>query len=212
MKRLGLFLAGILAVSPVVAADNILVSQPNGQWAIVKSTDNGGVQTLEVDANIVSGGGTGGTASDFGDPFPTAGTAAGMSDGADMVPLTSTDGTSLDVNCVAGCSSASGIAPVVSSSVETGHVIKASAGDLYGLQVTSGAVAGYVMVFNSTTVPAAGAVTPVKCFVIGANSSLGVSFDPTPLALSTGIAVAFSTTGCFTKTDSATAFISAQAL
>lgn len=48
-------------------------------------------------------GGSGGTASDFDDTFPVEGTAVGMSDGMNMVPLTTTDGTSLDVNCVVGC-------------------------------------------------------------------------------------------------------------
>ncbi len=46
-----------------------------------------------VDVNIVGGGGTGGTASDFGDPFPAVGTAAGfIDDSGDMA------GASLDAS------------------------------------------------------------------------------------------------------------------
>jgi hypothetical protein len=107
--------------------------------------------------------------------------------------------------------SIAGTTPVNSSAVETGHVIKASAGNLYDFNVTSGASAGEVLLFNSTTVPSAGAVTPVKCYNIAANSTLGANFNP-PLNFSTGISIAFSTaTTCFTQTNSATAFISGDA-
>lgn len=112
--------------------------------------------------------------------------------------------------------STAGVAPVVSSAVETGHVIKAGAGNLYNFNVsadsTLSAVAWAVMVFNSTTVPAAGAVTPVKCYLapIGTTSISG-DFS-TPLYLATGISMAVSTgQTCFTKTDSAHGFISANA-
>jgi hypothetical protein len=46
---------------------------------------------------IVSGGGSGGTSSSFGAAFPTTGTAAGMSQGGNMVPLTGTS-NNLNVN------------------------------------------------------------------------------------------------------------------
>lgn len=104
-----------------------------------------------------------------------------------------------------------GIAGVVSTAVETGHVIKASAGNLYGFSCTAGAAGGRCLVHNSTTVPSAGAVTPVDCVIVAANSTVGVRYDP-PLVLGTGISISFSTaTTCFTQTDSATAFISGQA-
>jgi hypothetical protein len=123
-----------------------------------------------------------------------------------------TTGTGVLATADAPTSSANvAIVPVVSTAVETGHVIKASAGNLYGLSVTTGAAAGYVMVHNSTTVPVAGAVTPIKCEPVAANAGISLDFDP-PIRLSTGISISFSTTGCFTQTNSATAFISAQAL
>lgn len=123
-------------------------------------------------------------------------------------PVVWTDPVPAGSCATAGC----GVAAVVSTAVETGHVIKASAGNLYGFQVTTGASAGFVMVFNSATVPAAGAVTPVKCYRVAANSSFGVSYSPLPLYLGTGVSLAFSVgADCFTKTDSATAFISGNA-
>lgn len=107
--------------------------------------------------------------------------------------------------------SAAAVANVVSTAVETGHVIKNSAGNLYGWSVTTGASAGRVLVHNSTTVPSAGAVTPVDCAIVAANSTVSMTY-PMPLRLGTGISISFSTaTTCFTQTDSATAFIAGQA-
>lgn len=104
-----------------------------------------------------------------------------------------------------------GITSVVSASAESNHVLKGSAGNLYGFQVTSGASAGYVMIFNATAAPGDGAVTPIKCYVLPANSTMGASWSQgPPLVFSTGITVVFSTTGCFSKTASATAFISGE--
>src|SRR5262245_8192696 len=68
-------------------------------------------------------------------------------------------------------SAATGIIPVVSTSLETGHVIKAAAGNLYGFEVTTTSASGIVLVFNSTTVPAAGAVTPIASYQVAANST-----------------------------------------
>lgn len=100
-----------------------------------------------------------------------------------------------------------GITPVPSTAAESSRVFKASAGNLYAYQVTTGAAAGYVMIFNATSAPADGAVTPVKCVAVPARATVGVSNDP-PEAFSTGITAVFSTTGCFTKTASATAMFS----
>lgn len=104
------------------------------------------------------------------------------------------------------------IAPVVSTALETGHVIKASAGNLYRLNLTATTVAGIFLVHNSATVPAAGAVTPVKSYPVGIGQGIEVEFDP-PLRLGTGISVSFTSAATpFTQTDSATAFISGDAV
>jgi hypothetical protein len=104
-------------------------------------------------------------------------------------------------------SAAAGITPVVSAAAESSHVLKASAGNLYSVYVTTGATAGYLMVFNATSAPADGAVTPIECAAVPASSTTSVSYLPGPMGVfSTGITAVFSTTGCFTKTASATAF------
>ena len=105
-----------------------------------------------------------------------------------------------------------GIAPVVSASAEGTHVLKAGAGNLYGLTTTIGATTGWVMVFDATSAPADGAVTPKFCRYIksdGTGGSNSLAWNP-PAVMATGISVAFSSTGCFTKTASATAFFSGQ--
>lgn len=102
-----------------------------------------------------------------------------------------------------------GIVPQVTSTVASSLVAKASAGNLYALNVVSGASQGYVMLFNATSAPADGTVTPTKVWVLAANSSLNFEFSP-PIRLSTGITLVYSTTGPFSKTASATAFISAD--
>jgi hypothetical protein len=104
-------------------------------------------------------------------------------------------------------SSSLAIAPVVSAAAEGTHVFKASAGNLYSAYVTTGGTAGFLLIFNTTTAPADGAVTPIHCVQAPANTTVGVSFSGMPPeSFSTGISAAFSTTGCFTKTVSATAF------
>jgi len=107
--------------------------------------------------------------------------------------------------------SAAGLTSVKSAALETGHIIKASAGNLYGFNGATTTVAGFFLIHNSATVPAAGAVTPVKAYPVAAGQAIEVGFDP-PIRFSTGISISFSSaTTPFTQTDSATAFISGDA-
>ena len=100
--------------------------------------------------------------------------------------------------------------PVLSTSVVASSlVLKASAGNLYSLQASATA-AGFIMVFNATTAPADGTVSPAICYPVAANGAVTLSFPPA--YFSTGITAVYSSTGCFTKTASATAFISGSVL
>lgn len=104
-----------------------------------------------------------------------------------------------------------GITPIVSASAEASHILKAAPGNLYSAYVTTGATAGYLMVFNATSVPADGAVTPVECVYVPATNTTAITFGAGPPdAYSVGIVVVFSSTGPFTKTGSATAFFKAR--
>lgn len=137
----------------------------------------------------------------------TAGTALAGKVGIDQTTVGSTNA----VTQIPSAVTAVGIASVKSAAAEASHVIKASAGNLYGFSVTSGATPGYALVLNATSDPGNGAATPIKCYALPASSTLAVSFGNIPGVFSTGIVIVFSTTGCFTETQSATAFISGDA-
>lgn len=84
-------------------------------------------------------------------------------------------------------------------------VVKASAGTLYGLEVSADSTlageAFWVMIFDATSAPADGAVTPAKVYAAPSGTlQWGASFGPGGVAFTTGISVAVSTTGPFTKT------------
>jgi len=102
--------------------------------------------------------------------------------------------------------------PQYTTSLASSQVIYSSAGSaLRGFQVTTSSVAGYVMLFDATSAPADGAVTPVKCVYISYPGTVLLGPDPgTAWLAKYGWTVVFSSTGCFTKTASATAFISGQ--
>lgn len=115
-------------------------------------------------------------------------------------------------NILPSGAAASAITPAVTSSLATSKVIKASAGNLHGLNCAATTVAGMFLVHNTTAAPAAGSVTPIKVYPVGVGQAVDVSFDP-PLRFSTGISVTFTSAATpFTQTDSATAFISGDAV
>lgn len=101
------------------------------------------------------------------------------------------------------------VAPSASVAVASSKVFKASPGTLGSLNVVSGAIAGYVMLFDATSAPVDGAVTPARCWPLAAYTGLELNFSP-PLNLVVGVTVVFSSTGPYTKTASATAFIAGE--
>ena len=98
------------------------------------------------------------------------------------------------------------INPVVSTTTETSHVISTTPANLYSIYFTNtAATAGFLMVFDSATVPGDGAVTPKICVNVAANATVSVSYNPGPMSqFTTGVSAAASTTGCATKTTGAT--------
>lgn len=94
-----------------------------------------------------------------------------------------------------------------SPAVSGGYVVRTGTTNLAGLNVVTGGTAGYVMLFDATAVPADGAVAPKRCMPIAANTGIDLNFRGSPLRFDNGLVAVFSTTGCFTKTISATAFI-----
>jgi hypothetical protein len=112
--------------------------------------------------------------------------------------------------------SAAGITAVTTlTTLESGHVAKAGAGNLYDCYVTNtGTAAGYLFVMNSTTVPANGTLGSgiiVECIAVGTIASGGISYNGgPPTVFSTGISLAFSSTAAPVLTLVANGFFNAR--
>ncbi len=103
--------------------------------------------------------------------------------------------------------------PIVSIQTATASgslIAKATSGWLNGFDATAGGTDGYVLIFDSATVPTDGTVTPKFCYNLPKNTTTGATWLSYPTPFTNGIVMVFSSTGCFTKTISNTAFFSAQ--
>lgn len=100
-----------------------------------------------------------------------------------------------------------------STATEASHIIKASPGVLYSITATNTtAAAGYVLLIDGTTDPSDGDVIPVACYAIAANQTISVPQIDYPDPFNTGIVAVFSSTGCNTKTESASAWFRWQVM
>lgn len=114
-------------------------------------------------------------------------------------------------------SSTYGIAPCVAGSASSNCILKTTAGNLYGLYVTATS-AGYLMVFNTTTVPSNGSTTAgtassdmQDCIQVPANSTVSLNNGDQPEVFSAGMVAVFSSgANCGTLTASSAAFIRAS--
>ena len=101
-------------------------------------------------------------------------------------------------------------APTRCTSACSNLVVSNHPAKLLSLVATTGASAGFFMVFDATSAPGDGAVAPAYCWSTPATTTLAGPW-PFPAVFSTGITVVFSTgADCYNKTASATAFISGQ--
>lgn len=103
------------------------------------------------------------------------------------------------------------IVSVQTAAAASSIIIKAAPGVLNGFSATSSSAAGYVLIYDSATVPSNGSVTPKFCYYVASDpGTVAASWLSYPVPFVNGIVIAFSTTGCFSQTLSTTAFISAQ--
>jgi hypothetical protein len=199
-------LGSVLVVSWTLPAGAGTICDPSIPTRCAKVDANGNVSTVS------SVGGTFTSASDGvnGAAGPSSSSQIGSQDGSGNLQPNSA-ANPLYTQPAPTTNASAGIVAVVSASAESNHVIKASPGLFYDAYVTTGATAGYFMAFNATTAPVDGAVTPASCVQVPANNtiSLGVYGAP-PVVYTTGVVLVFSSTGCFTKTASATAFFSGR--
>lgn len=208
---------------PAITDQTVAITASSVQSAAFNSKTHAIMVECDADCSIAIGSNPTATTSNFlmGDGLPyffavgpgqkiavISNTSGGSGSDVNIVSVGGTAVTSpLPVSPSPSSGTAAGITPVVSATLESNHVLDASPGNLYWLNVTSGATAGYLMTFNATSAPGDGAVTPIDCVQVPINStvSLATAGAP-PETFATGITAVFSSTGCFTKTASATAF------
>lgn len=106
-------------------------------------------------------------------------------------------------------STAVALASVSTPAAASNLVLRAAPCNFYGAQVCTAAVAGYLMLFDAIAAPPDGTVTPKKVWAVAANTAIELDYVP-PIRMSTGAVLVFSSTGQFTKTASATAFMSGE--
>ncbi len=101
---------------------------------------------------------------------------------------------------------------VQSAALATNLVAKSSQGWLYSFEVqadsTLDAAAWWILMYDGSSAPADGAVTPTKCYAVQSGQpQAGGTFATAGVPFIKGIVIAVSTTGCFTQTSSTHAFI-----
>ena len=101
------------------------------------------------------------------------------------------------------------LASICTSVASSNITFKSSPGSLFTLACAPTTVSGYIMLFDASSVPSDGTVTPKWVQPVFANGGASWSWW-NPISFSTGIVAVFSSTGPFVKTASATAFISGQ--
>jgi hypothetical protein len=122
-----------------------------------------------------------------------------------------TPGTTNGVNIDPTNASTASLTSVSSSSAEATHVFCSAACNLWGIYITTGAAAGFVMTTDTTSAQSNGAITPKHCVQVPANASVSLDYGAGPPSrYATGLSAYFSTTGCFNLTTSATAFFHAR--
>lgn len=100
---------------------------------------------------------------------------------------------------------------VATTALAANLVIAAYPCALANIQANTTTVGGYVMLFDSATVPADGAVVPIRIWQVPGSSTLPPqTFNP-PLSMANGAALAFSSNANqFILTSSATAFLAGE--
>lgn len=97
-----------------------------------------------------------------------------------------------------------GITPQASADTVSNFVPTATGKKLYGFSVKNAATAGFAMLLDATVLPANGAVAPLWCQQMAAQSGV-MLYPEIPFQMANGIVLAYSSTGCDSLTASATA-------
>jgi hypothetical protein len=219
---LALALAGVSLVLGAPAHGQTVLSPPSIKWGssyiiptavqIVSYDSMSGLPCIvgSTATCVLTSGGGGGSASVGlnGAAAPTSSTQIAWQDNGGLLqPITLTNPLPMCWAFGGSCvnpatpvpSYFTPIVPITSPSAEACRVFKNSPGTLYGASGAAGG-AGWIMFFNSTTIPSDGAIAnyiaPIQISQAGP-WSLGVLY---PMTFSTGITECFSSTGPATKT------------
>lgn len=154
-------IAACLLILGLVWAGDARAQAPLLTYSCYYGTASAGCTTVTptsgLPVQIVSGGGSGGTASTFGAAFPATGTAIGVKNGANMVNLLADGSSNLLVNCAVGCS---------------GGTFNNNA-DAVATSATNGSTAAYLYGFNGATFDRL-RVDGSKNLLVGVNAALPV--------------------------------------
>lgn len=151
----------------------------------------------------------------IGAPMQATGGTVGLVAGTALIGKAGIDQTtfgSTNAVCLPPSSSGTiGLTSVRTTALASSLVLKNSPGNLYDCYVSVGATAGLLMIFDATSAPSDGAVTPAEVFIAPASGTVRHTFI-TPRVFATGITLVFSSniTNFFTKTASATVFMSGR--
>ena len=106
---------------------------------------------------------------------------------------------------------AASLLPHQSTALEGSHVWSTSAANGYDFAVTTGASAGFLELFDLAADPPNGAVQPILCRAVPANSSVEIDRSLLPIQFAIGVVEVLSTgADCLHKTESATGFLEAS--
>lgn len=187
----------------------------NGNWCTMQTDVNGNLKVVNSgspsgtqNVNITQ---VQGAAPSATNPLWVAPATANVP-WAVSLPTTPTIAAGSGVVSSPSSEASAGVSTTSSSALAANTIIKGSAGNLYSFEVsadsTLSSAAWWIMIYNATSAPSDGAVTPAKCYAMSTGTTSFSAAFPTPIAMSTGITIGVSTTGCFTKTASTHAFIS----
>lgn len=184
----------VLAVQHIDAAGNVLPASP----VLGAGTAVIGHVIVDSGAITISNASLAVTGTFWQATQPVSAAALPLPAGAATSALQPSLGTSTAPSANVLSAQRPAVTSVTSMAVEASHVLKASAGQLVRLAVTSTA-AGFILVMNSATVPADGAVALLDVpLAIAAGQTLVVDY-PSPLVASIGISVCISNAASFTK-------------
>lgn len=219
-------------VSPPVTNQSVNVAEVNGVTTLTGAGATGtGSQrnTVAQDTTTIAGSAPGTAGSSSANVVSVQGIASGtplpasqsgtwnvgtVTTVTNPVGVKGADGSTIASTSNAVPTASAPLTQVATGALAANLVVSAGAGNLWSFDVaadtTLSAAPWWIFVFNNTSAPADGAVTPAKCYALPAGATSFTGGFPAGVAFSTGITIGVSSTGCFSKTASTHAFISAD--